>query len=154
MRTSLSHKAAVVLIGTAALSLTAGGTAYAYWTTTGTGTGSATSTTAGALVVSSTASVSGLYPTASNIAGGSINVTNPNPFNVTITRSFGATSTTTPGCTGSTVTLTVAAGAPTSIGPNATVAIPFTASMSNLAEDACQGANFTATLTVNGQSSS
>lgn len=154
MRTSLSHKAAAVLIGTAALSLTVGGTAYAYWTTTGTGTGTATSATAGALVVSSTANVSGLYPTAGNVSGGSINVTNPNPFAVTITRGFGATTTTTSGCTGSTVTLAVASGAPTSIGPNTTVAIPFTASMSNLAEDACQGATFTATLTVTGQSSS
>lgn len=141
----------VVTVGVSAALVVAGGTAFAYWTVSGSGSGSATARSASALTVTSQATISGLYPTAT-LSGGSLNVTNSNPFAVAISSSFGTASTAASGCTGSVVTFAVAAGAPASIAAGATVAIPFTASMTNAAENACQGATFTATLTVNGQS--
>lgn len=146
-------RAAVVVASTAVVAIASSGIAYGFWTTSGSGAGSATAGTALVLPVSGTASVSGLYPTASNLPGGTIQVTNPNPFNVTLTSTaFASAVTTTSGCTGTTVTFNVAAGAPTSIAKNAFVSVPFTASMSNAAENQCQGATFTALLSVSAKS--
>lgn len=150
-RPRCTAQSTVVTLGVSAALLVAGGTAFAYWTVSGSGSGSATARSASGLVVTSQATVSGLYPTGS-LSGGSLSVANNNPFAVTISSSFGSAWTTKSGCTGSVVTFSVAAGAPTSIAANSSVSVPFSASMSNAAEDLCQGATFTATLTVNGQS--
>lgn len=141
----------VVVTAAAGAVVLVAGAAFAYWTVSGSGTGSATARNASGLVVASTATVSGLYPTAT-LSGGSLSVANNNPFAVSISSSFGSATTTAAGCTGTVVTFAVAAGAPTSISANSSVSIPFSASMSNSAENACQGASFTATLTVTGQS--
>ena len=58
------------------------GVAFAAWTSNGTGTGTATATTATPLVISQTASASGLYPTGQVSAP--FTVKNPNPYSVTL----------------------------------------------------------------------
>jgi hypothetical protein len=102
-------KAAAVLIGGMGLAMMTGGTAYAYWTTTGSGTGSAQAATLtqGLTVQAEGSAPTGLYPTGS--VTGTMRVTNPHPFAISITTAgaqapaFGATSTGA-GCNGSTVT--------------------------------------------------
>ena len=153
MKIERHSKAAAVLVGGLGLALATGGTAYAVWTTSGTGTGTAVAGSSSALTVTGTANVSGLYPTAAGVAGGSVSVQNPNSFNVAITGvTFAPTQTTKGGCTASTVSFAVGAAAPTQVGAGQTVSIPLTASMTNAAEDACQGASFTTTVTVTGES--
>lgn len=143
---------ASVLVSAAGLSLLLGGTAYAFWSTSGTGAGTATAGTARDLVVG-TASVAGLFPGATNVVGGTVSVQNPNPFPVALgARTFGATTTTTSGCDPVVVTY-ASSGGPTSIAAGATVQLPLTASMTTAAANACQGASFTAPLTVTAQSS-
>lgn len=150
----VATRTSVVVTSVAVVAVLGSGVAFAYWSVSGSGDGTASAGSATPLTVSATASISGLYPTATGVAGGVVNVTNPNPFKVSLTPApiFGSASTTKAGCTGSVVTFAVAAGAPTVINAGQTVQVPFTASMSNAAEDACQNATFTSTLQVSGQS--
>ena len=142
----------VIALGATSLALMSGGTAFAYWTTAGAGTGSAAATTSQPLVLASPVAVSGLYPTGT-VTGGSVRVTNPNPFKVQLSGATftGPVTSTKPGCTASTVTLSVSAPA-TVVAAGGSVDLTVTAAMSNAAEDACQGAVFTQPLVVSAQS--
>lgn len=161
MTLTTSRRATTILVSAVAIAVLAGTAAYAVWSTSGTGSGTAGATSSQGLTVSSAASVSGLYPTATNVSGGSITVSNPNPFKVAITTplTFGVTSVSgnSSTCTASTVSFTAGTPSPTVIpaksgSTNGTATIPYTASMTNAAEDGCQGATFTASLTVNATS--
>jgi hypothetical protein len=151
-----NSRAAAVLVGAAGLVLLGSSTAYAFWTTSGSGTATGTAGTSSSLVVTGTANVTGLYPTATNVSGGSVSVRNDNPFKVSVSgASFGAVTVDTAhsACNASSVSFTPGTLPSSSINGNGgTTTITFTASMTNAAVDACQGATFTATLTVNGQS--
>jgi hypothetical protein len=131
--------------------LFAGTVAFAAWTSNGTGSGTATASTAKNLTISVT-NVSGLYPTGSfNVP---FTVTNPNPYAVTLSKiSLKTVTVDKVGCTAGVVTgadLTdndvIPAGG-TSASRN------FSVTMSNAAEDNCQGAVFTVTLQAAGASS-
>lgn len=157
MKIERNSKAAAVLIGGLGLALLTGGTAYAYWTTTGAGTGTASATMAQTLSAGPATVASGLYPGATGIAG-TATVSNPNPFPVTITSASFALPTASGSlgtCTTTGVTLT-AGTLPTvpakAGGQDGTVALPFTAAMTNASQTGCQGATFTSTVTLAGQS--
>jgi hypothetical protein len=131
--------------------LMAGTVAFAAWTSNGTGTGTATATTSKNLTVNVT-NISGLYPTGTfNVP---FTVTNPNPYAVTLSKvQLQSVSTTAVGCTA-----TVVSGADlvdTDVIPagGTSASRNFSVSMSNAAEDACQGAIFTLTLKALGASS-
>jgi hypothetical protein len=135
----------------AIIALFAGAVAFAAWTSSGTGTATATARSAQALTIN-VSNVTGLYPTGStNIP---FTVTNPNPYAVTLSKiSLNDVTTTAAGCTASVVsgadlvdTDVIAAGA-------TTASRNFSVTMSNAAEDACQGAVFTVTLKATGASS-
>ena len=141
----------LVGIVTGIVVLLAGTVAFAAWTSNGTGTGTATARSAQALTIN-VSPATGLFPT------GTVNVpftvTNPNPYAVTLSK-IALTNVTVdkPGCTAAVVsgadlpdTDVIAAGA-------TTVSRNFSVTMSNAAEDACQGAVFTLTLQANGASS-
>src|SRR4051812_48165049 len=70
--------------GTAAVvaGLLGAGVAFAAWTSNGTGTGTATATSATPLVITQSASASGLYPTGQVAVP--FTVTNNNPYSVTL----------------------------------------------------------------------
>lgn len=130
--------------------LLAGTVAFAAWTSNGFGSGTATARSAQSLTVTVSA-VSGLFPTGTTNVP--FTVTNPNPYAVKLS-TIQLTSVTVdkPGCTATVVsgadlvdTDLIAAGA-------TTVSRNFPVTMSNSAEDACQGAVFTLTLKANGVS--
>ena len=133
------------------LALLAGTVAFAAWTSSGTGTGTATARSAQALTVNVTPAT-GLFPT------GSVNVpftvTNPNPYAVTLSKvALTGVTVNKPGCTASVVS---GADLPdTDVIPagGSTASRNFSVTMSNAAEDACQGAVFTLTLQASGLSS-
>lgn len=131
--------------------LLAGTVAFAAWTSNGSGSGTATARSAQSLTVT-VSPASGLFPT------GTVNVpftvTNPNPYKVTLSK-IELTNVTVDkaGCTPSVVS---GADLPDTDVINAgatTVSRNFPVTMSNTAEDACQGAIFTLTLKANGLSS-
>jgi hypothetical protein len=131
--------------------LMAGTVAFAAWTSNGIGTGTATAGTAKNLTIAVT-NVSGLYPTGTfNVP---FTVTNPNSYAVQLSKvQLQSVTVNNVGCTASVVsgadftdTDVIAAGA-TSASRN------FSVTMSNSAEDACQGAVFTLTLKALGASS-
>lgn len=144
-----SRRAGGVVI--AIVALLAGAVAFAAWTSTGTGSGTAAAGTAKALTINVTPAT-GLFPT------GSVNVpftvTNPNSYAVTLSKlSLKTVTVDKVGCTASVVsgadlpdTDVIPAGGTTS-------SRNFSVTMSNAAEDACQGAVFTLTLQATGASS-
>ena len=144
-----SRRAGGIIVGI--VLLLAGAVAFAAWTSNGTGTGTATARSAQALTITVTPAT-GLFPT------GTVNVpftvTNPNPYNVTLSKITLKTITVDkPGCTA-----TVVSGADlpnTDVIPAGTTTASrnFPVTMSNAAEDACQGAVFTLTLQATGASS-
>jgi hypothetical protein len=130
------------------------GVAFAAWTSNGTGTGTATATSATPLVISQTASASGLYPTGQVSAP--FTVKNANPYSVTLATaraSAFSVDAAHSGCAVSAVsgvdmTLSdVLTAGSTSAAKNMVI------TMDNTAVDACQGATFTFTITVTGASS-
>lgn len=155
MMTSSGSRAAIVLIAGAGLTVLASGTAFAYWTTVGAGTGAATATTAAPLTTSGVVTAAGLYPGGS--AGGSLRISNPNPFSVSVTAAtFAPVAAPSSACvtTGVSFTPTTSptAQAPLVIAPGGTVSLPYTVSMSSDSDDGCQGATFTSTLSLSGTS--
>lgn len=162
MKASLSTRSAVLVVGTAAATVLATGVSYAVWSVTGSGTGSATAGVAQPVDVTVAVSSGTLHPGASLWVIPTF--TNPNAFPVTVT-----------GVTPGPVTVSGAAGctADTSgvsfkalTGPwtvpartasgNGTLAGPAVVdgvTMSTASDTACQGATFTAKLTVVGSSS-
>jgi len=132
--------------------LLAGAVAFAAWTSTGTGTGTATARNAQNLTINVSA-VNGLYPT------GSVNVpftvTNPNPYAVKLSQvSLANVTVDKAGCTASVVSGANLADTDLIPAGGTTASRNFSVTMSNAAEDACQGAVFTLTLQATGSSSS
>jgi len=142
----------IAIVGGTVGILMAGGIAYAAWTSEGSGTGTATAGSAVDLVVEGN-SISDIYPTGTFPA--TVKVTNPNPYNVTISSlDFTSASTTASGCDASTVTVADLTGLSevlTANGGDHTFAVQV--SMSNDATDECQGAEFTLNYTAHGASS-
>lgn len=144
----------IAVVGGTVATLVAGGVAFAAWTSTGSGTGTATAGSAVALTVAGN-DVSGLYPTVSVPA--TVKVTNPNPYAVTLASlSFtGATADSAhSGCNASSVTVGTLSNLSDVVAANGgSVTKNVTVSMSNAANDACQGATFTLAYTAAGASS-
>jgi hypothetical protein len=131
--------------------LMAGTVAFAAWTSNGTGIGTATAGSAKNLTIS-VSNVSGLYPTGTfNVP---FTVTNPNAYAVALSKvQLQSVTVDKAGCTAGVVTgadlvdTDVIPAGGTSASRNLSI------SMSNAAEDACQGAVFTLTLKALGASS-
>ena len=131
----------VLVVGGAVAALTGVGVAFAAWTSTGTGSGTATAATAKNLTVTAGAP-SGLYPTGTVTMP--VTVTNNNPYTVQLdTIEFVDAAVSTPGCSAGAVSSAGGSYANVVIVPGGSVSKDLTVSMSNAAEDACQGAAFT-----------
>ena len=139
------------------------GVSYAYWTATGSGAATVGSTTALGVGVSSIASpLADLYPGKTDAL--SFVLTNPNSYNVSITKitALSITSSDTTNCPVTNVTINsayspVPAGGynltPTTVnGTNgtATITLPSFITMNTTALDGCQGKVFTVSMTVTG----
>jgi uncharacterized protein YfaS (alpha-2-macroglobulin family) len=131
----------VLVVGGTVAALTTAGVAFAAWTSTGTGAGTATATTAKNLTVTAGAP-SGLYPTGSVTMP--VTVTNTNPYKVQLdTIDFVEATSSVPGCSASAISSTDGSYTDVVIAAGGSVTRDLTVSMSNAAEDACQGAAFT-----------
>lgn len=146
---NFSRRTGGVLI--AIIALFAGAVAFAAWTSQGTGTGTATATNAKPLTIAVT-NASGLYPTGSfNVP---FTVNNPNPYAVTLSKiSLKTVTVDKVGCTAGVVTGADLTDTDVIPAAGTTASRNFSVTMSNAAEDACQGAVFTLTLQANGASS-
>lgn len=165
-RTSRRKRAAVVV--TAGSLMLGGGVAWAAWTNTGTGAANAKATTATALVVTAGTPASTLYPEPTggypNSTVGAIytTVANPNNYPVTVTTVSVGTVSITPQagktCAAGSVVATAASmtlTTPVQLAANASataVTIPSAVKMIATAEDGCQGASFSAPVTLTGAS--
>ena len=131
----------VLVVGGTAAALTGVSVAFAAWTSTGTGVGTTTATTARNLTVT-VGAPTGLYPTGSVTTP--VTVTNNNGYKVQLdTIEFLDATTSIPGCNAAAVTSAGGSYQNVVIAPGASVSRDVTVSMSNTAEDACQGASFT-----------
>lgn len=165
-RARTRRRAGTVVLATALM--LGSGVAFAAWTNSGTGAASAAATTATALVVTPGTPASTLYPEPSggypNSAVGAIytTVANPNNYPVTVTTvSIGAVSITPQAgktCAAGSVVATAASmtlASPVTLAANASataVTIPGAVKMISTAEDGCQGASFSAPVTLTGTS--
>jgi hypothetical protein len=144
-----------LIVGGTVAGLMGAGVAFAAWTSTGTGTATATAGSAKSLQVTAGAAA-GLFPTGSVTVP--VTVTNPNPYKVALSAvEVTGISTSTPGCSSGTVTgtdLTGLTGATNVIAPSASLTKDVTVTMSNAAENACQGASFSLALRATGDSTS
>ncbi len=131
----------VLVVGGTVAALTGVGVAFAAWTSTGTGSGTTTAGTAKDLTVTA-ATPTGLFPTGTVTMP--VTVTNNNPYKVQLnTIEFVDAAVSTPGCSASTVSSAGGSYQDVVIVPGGSVSKDLTVSMSNAAEDACQGAVFT-----------
>jgi hypothetical protein len=155
-RSALQRRAiAAVVLG---LAIGSGALAMAAWTTSGNGTGYSKATSASPLALgdASGATTADLYPGATGTAY--VQVTNPNPYPVTVTSAIGngaITSNKGSACNASTgVTYTDQTGLSQVIAPGATstIALPGAVAMSNGSDNSCQGAIFSIPVTVSGTS--
>ncbi|MCA0143993.1 hypothetical protein [Blastococcus sp. LR1] len=159
-----NRKRAGVIFSTSVL-LIGGGVAWAAWTTSGTGAATAQATTADSLVVGPGTPIGTLYPKPAggygNGAVGAVHTTvsNPNAYPVRITQATVGAITITPvsgkTCTaGSVIASTpgpMTLTAPISLAANSAptaVDIPGAIEMISSAEDGCQGASISLTLTL------
>jgi hypothetical protein len=139
------------------------GVAIAAWTTGGSGSGQASAGTASSMAISAGTPSSSLYPTAS--ADVAASVSNPNPYKVHVSSiALGAVTVDGghSGCNTASVTVTSPqdnGGSGWDVpaksgGVNGTLALDLAnaISMSNAANDSCQGATFTIALTATGAS--
>lgn len=172
MWTRLRRRVGVVLGVT--LLLTGGGVAVASWTASGTGQGSARAASVTGLLVGAGSPVGALYPLpadttpATGYGSGTVGsvaatVTNPNPFPVTITSATVGSVTASPvgGRTCATGNVLPTTTAPVPLTPPVTLAansaptpmtVPGALYMIPTAEDGCQGATFSVSVTVTGAS--
>ncbi|MGK5680709.1 hypothetical protein [Actinoplanes sp. URMC 104] len=162
MRKSVKHAAVVG----AALAVTVGaGAAYAAWSVRGAGNIEASATNAQALNFDGTVTVGDLYPGGS--ATGKVTINNPNPFPVKLTgmtlqKSFGnlggGVSGKDSGCNADEAIVlspnvgALAAGKEVPKNGQLILEVPAAVTMTNKANDFCQGAKFTYAVTVNGVS--
>jgi hypothetical protein len=140
---------AAVVVG-----LLGAGVAFAAWTSNGTGTGTATATSATPLVISQTASASGLYPTGQ--VSVPFTVKNNNPYSVTLATAKASGFSVDAAHSGCSVSaLSGVDMTPTDVltAGSTSAAKNMVITMDNTAVDACQGATFTFTITVTGASS-
>jgi len=158
------RKKKVVVLAILAVALTAIGVAIAAWTTGGSGSGQASAGTATSMTISAGTPSSSLYPTAS--ADVAAVISNPNPYKVHVSSIALGAITVDAGhsaCnTGASVSVTSpqtnsgagwdvpakSGGVDGSLNVDMANAI----SMSNAANDSCQGATFTVALTATGAS--
>jgi hypothetical protein len=172
MWTRLRRRVGVVLGVT--LLLTGGGVAVASWTASGTGQGSARAASVTGLLVGAGSPVGALYPLpadttpATGYGSGTVGsvaatVTNPNPFPVTITSATIGSVTASPvggrtcaaGNVLPTTTAPVPLTPPVTLAANSAptpVTVPGALYMIATAEDGCQGATFSVSVTVTGAS--
>ena len=153
--TSTRSRALVVLIAGAGVTVLVSGSAVAYRSAAGAGAGTATAASAAPLLTGGAVSAAGLHP--GGTATGSLTITNPNPFSVLVrAATFAPVAAPSSTCVTTGVVFTAAtpptAAAPLVIAPKGTVALPYTASMSNDSDDGCQGKTFTSTLSLSGTS--
>jgi hypothetical protein len=145
--------AGLVIVG----GVTAGGTAYALWSSTGTGSGRAVTLSAQTLTVTAVTGTADLYPGASGKL--SFTVTNPNPYPVTFIAMTPGTITSSNPATCPSSNLTVAtfpSGLSLAVAANATsptLSIPAAATLALAAPDGCQNKTFDVALTLTGTQS-
>lgn len=146
----ISRKAAVVAL--TLLVLGAFGVAFAAWTASGTGSGAAQATSAEAVTYSNGTTAAQLFPTGSGDLV--ISVDNPNPYKIEITDVVGDGTITADaghsGCNAASVTFTDQHGLSEVVAAETTADVTLTGavSMSNAANDSCQGATFTVPISV------
>lgn len=158
-----NNKKRVAVIAILAIAVSVIGVAIAAWTTGGSGSGQASAGSATSMTISAGTPSTSLYPTAS--ADVAATISNPNPYNVHVSSiSLGAITVDGghSGCNTATVTVTspqTNSGAgwdvPAKSGAvNGTLGVDMAnaVSMSNSANDSCQGATFTVALTATGAS--
>jgi hypothetical protein len=131
-----------------------GSVVFAAWLVTGNGNGAAQATSAQSLVVAPGTTTADLYPGSNGAV--KVNVTNPNPFAVTVSSIAGNGPVTSgaPGCTTTGVTFNAPAvtGQVIAAGATANLTLAGAASMSNASDNACQGATFSVPVTVSASS--
>jgi hypothetical protein len=157
----ISTRTSMVAIATAAATITAGGLAYAYWSTNGTGQATAAAGNAlgvTAIVGTPMSSATLLYPNATGVPA-LVTVHNPNSFPVKVSQVVTTSSPTAnvtvdpthlaAGCTSALALVSLVGGSSGAInvsvpaGGDNTVAIPAGSFSMGLASDnACQGATF------------
>jgi hypothetical protein len=144
----------LTLLGAVMALFLLGSVVFAAWLVTGNGNGAAQATSAQNLVVAPGTTTADLYPGATGAV--KVNVTNPNPFGVTITSiaGNGAVTTGQAGCTTTGVTFTAptTTGQVIAAGATLNLTLPNAASMSNASLNACQGATFDVPVTVSASS--
>lgn len=153
----------IALLAILVLSLTAIGVAIAAWTTDGSGSGQASAGTAASMSISAGTPSSSLYPTASSDVAAVIS--NPNPYKVHVSSiALGAISVDAGHSACNTASVSVTSpqtngGAGWDVpaksgGVNGSLSVDMAnaISMSNAANDSCQGATFTVALTATGAS--
>lgn len=139
---------------------TVSGIAYAAWnvSTAPNGASGARAASAVQLTVSAGTSPGDLYPSTSATGSVYMELTNPNPFPVTLTAAtFGAPTTAVTACPGSNITVPNQTGLSISVPANTTTAVartlPNIVTMSTSAPNECQGVVFTIPVTLTGTSS-
>jgi hypothetical protein len=158
-----SKKRKLALVAVLVTAATAIGVALAAWTTGGSGSGQAQAGSATSMTISAGTPSSSLYPTGS--ADVAATITNPNPYNVHVSSialgtvtvdaghsscNLGSVSVTSPqDNSGSGWDVPAKAGA---VDGSLDVDLTNAISMSNAANDSCQGATFTVALTATGAS--
>jgi hypothetical protein len=144
-------RAKVVLVASSLAAVALTGTAYAYWKTTGTGTGSAAT---GSISLSATANVAAGKLVPGGSVAVTVNVTNPSSSKTMQVVSMPATLSVTAspnGTCGVTKLTWTPQSLPVTVAANTTTPLTGTVSMDIAVENGCQGANFAAAITVNGQ---
>jgi hypothetical protein len=145
--------------GTVAVAVVASGVAFAAWQVTATGDGTATASTATEIEDAVLSISADLYP--GLVTNGTVLVDNPNPFNVAIKGvTFSNVESSAPGCaavvggTDEDVRFTNLTGLTLVIPANdeVTITLPDFIRMDEGAADACQGATFTADITLDAES--
>lgn len=158
-----SKKRRVIMVVTLLIAASAIGVAIAAWTTGGTGSGQASAGTATAMTISAGTPSTNLYPTAS--ADVAAVISNPNPYKVHVSSVALGGVTVDGGHSGcNTASVTVAPVADNSgsgwdvpaksggVNGSLNVDLLGAISMTNAANDFCQGATFTVALTATGAS--
>jgi hypothetical protein len=163
MATFGRNKKRLVVLAILLVAATAIGVAIAAWTTGGSGSGQASAGTAASMTISAGTPSTNLYPTAS--ADVAAVVSNPNPYKVHVSSialgaitvdgghsscNTGSVSTTSPqDNSGSGWDVPAKSGG---VNGSLNVDLANAISMSNAANDSCQGATFTVALTATGAS--
>ena len=148
----MDFKKKVGALGAASSVLFAAGIAGAAWTSNGSGSGSATAGTNAPLVIAGATSDT-LYPTLT--VDFTVNVDNPNPYDVTVTgfAQDGTITSSDTDCNAASVTFTPGSVSQEITADTAEDVVAGTLTMSNAANDDCKLATFTVPLTVAGASS-